>query len=120
MKKLFFVFALLIGSVVSSYAFQQALYAGPPVGYAGTLVNINMNCSYIKLDLSWTTPSGGSGGGSGVAYGGGTLIGEHTFTPGWSAQTYSGGIFSYQYWGDVQMYLSGSNCYGTAILEWMP
>ena len=120
MKKLLFVIVLVIGAVVSSYAYQYTLNAGPPIGSAGALVNVNMYCSYIKLDLSWTTPTGDSGGGSGVAYSGNSLIGEHSFSPGWSSQTYSGGVYSYRYWGDVQMYLSGYNCYGTAVLEWMP
>lgn len=119
MKKLLFMCAILFFTASGSYAFQQGIYATN--NYAGANVGINMNCSYVKLDLYWSTSSGGNGGGSGVAYSDdGTLIGEHYYTEGWSASTYTAGIFSYRYWGNVQMYLQATNCSGTAILEWVP
>ena len=120
MKKLLSVVAILIISVSGSFAYQQTIYAGPPAGYNGMTVNINANCSYVKLDCSWTSVINGESNGSVVAYGDNTVIGEYSFQAGTNSSTYSSGIFSSRYWGSVQVYLSAFSCYGQATLEWMP
>jgi hypothetical protein len=121
MKKFLFVLVVFIISISSSFAYQQAIYAGPPVNNNGMTVNINANCSYVRLECTWSNSYGGPGGGSVVAYGDdGTLIGEHNYSEGYSSHFYNGGIFSYRSWATVQVYLSAFNCTAQALLEWMP
>jgi hypothetical protein len=118
MKKLLSVLAVLFLSISSSFAYQQTIYAGPPVGYNGMTVNINAHCSYVKFDCLWSGINGESNG-SAVAYGD-ILIGEYSYDEGTNSPTYSSGIFSSRYWTTVQVYLSAFSCYGQATLQWVP
>lgn len=121
MKKFILVVAIVLISMSSSFAYQQVLYAGPPVGYNGMTVNINANCSYVRFETTWSNSSSGTGNGSTVAYSDdGTLIGEYSYQEGQNSHAYNNGIFSYRYWGTVQVYLSAFNCTAQALLEWMP
>ncbi|QEH42338.1 hypothetical protein [Chitinophaga sp. XS-30] len=121
MKKFFLAFALFFISISSSFAYQQALTAGPPINYAGMNVSINMNCSYVYFQCTWSNSASGNGNGSTVAYSDdATLIGEYNYSEGYNSQGYSRGVFSYRYWGSVQVYLSAFNCTAQALLEWMP
>lgn len=121
MKKFFLALALLLVSVISSFAYQTAIYAGPPTGYDQATVNINMNCSYVHVDAYWSTSVGGPGNGSVAVYADdNTVLGEHTYYEGSTDHWLSSGVFTYRYWGSVFMFISAFNCTGTLKLTWMP
>jgi hypothetical protein len=119
MKKFLLFFVVLLISVPSSFAYQQVIYAGPPVNYNGMTLNINANCSYVLFECSWSPTINGNGAGSAVAYGD-ILIGEYYYDEGSTHANYSSGVFTSRFWGTVQVYLAAYNCYGEASLEWMP
>jgi hypothetical protein len=119
MKKLLFVFAVFFISVSNSFAYQQTIYAGPPIGSAGMTLNINSNCSYISLNASWYGLTNGVSNGGVVAYSD-QLIGEYSFMAGTNPPSYSKGIYQTLYWGTVQVYLNAYSCNGQATLQWMP
>lgn len=117
MKKILVAFAILITSA-SAFAYQQVLYCNPMIGYAGTTVNVNATCSYLKFSSLWYDFSGSYNSGSSVAYSGSTLIGEYSWWTGYNTPSYNSAIFYNQYWGDVQIYMGVTNCYGESKLEW--